>query len=105
MIGIQILLKRSLELRNLSKSLLVHIEKLTACRYPALEILMSQDYSAVDKVAENRYELAVVARLEVLPGEVIILGLRCIGSENISHHILFSGELLKIFVSPYSPSP
>ena len=105
MICVEILLKRSLELRNLSKSLLVHIEKLPACRHLTLKILVSQDNCTVDKVSENRNELAVVACLEVLPRKVIILGFRSIGSEDISHHILFSRELLKIFMSPYGPAP
>ena len=64
---------------------------------------MGQDNGPVHEVSENGHELAVVALLELLPTEIIVLGLRSIGSKHISHDILFSREFLQIFVSPYSP--
>ena len=64
---------------------------------------MCQDNGPVHEVSENSHELAVVALLELFPAEIIVLGLRRIGREDISHDILFSREFLQIFVCPYSP--
>ena len=65
---------------------------------------MSKHHCTVDEITEDGYELTVVARLEILPREVVILGLRSIGCEDITKHILLAGELLEILVKPYGPS-
>ena len=64
---------------------------------------MGQDYCPVHEIPENRHKLAVVAGLEVLPGEVIVLCLRGIGTEDITQHVLLSRELLQILVEPHRP--
>ena len=58
----------------------------------------------VDEIAENGHELTVVACLEILPREIVVLGLRSIGCEHITKHILLTRKLLEILVKPYGPS-
>ena len=105
MIALYVAFEGSTEFRDGCKDFTVNVQEFSACRNLASEILVSQHDGAIDEVSEDSHQLAVVACLEVLPRKVIILGFRSIGSEDISHHILFSRELLKIFMSPYSPAP
>ena len=103
MISLYVPFKGSPECRNLRQSLPVNVEEIAAGRNLAAEIFVGQDNSPVHEVAEYGHELAVVARLEILPAEIIVLGLRGIGSEDIPHHILLARELVEEFVSPYRP--
>ena len=79
MIGIEVALERGLQLGDGGESLAVDIQKLSASRHPAFEILVRQNDCTVDEIAEDRHQLAVVAGLEVLPAEIVVLGLRSVG--------------------------
>ena len=103
MITLDVPLKRSLERRNLRKSGLVHFLKFSRGRNLSLEILVGQHDGAIDKIAEDGHQLTVVACLEILPAEIIVLGLRSVGREDISDDILFAREIAEILVSPDRP--
>ena len=104
MVSFNIFLKRGLEKRNLGEGLAVHIQKLPCCRDLAAEIFVRKHYCAVDEVAEDGNEFAVVARLEVLPAEIVVLGLRSVGGKHVTQHVLLAREVLEVFVCPYGPS-
>ena len=74
--GLDVLLQRGLQLRDLREYFLVDVLQRAADRYLAVEILVREHHRPVDEVAEDGHELAVVALLEVLPAEVVVLGLR-----------------------------
>ena len=65
--------------------------------------LVGQHQSTVHKVTQNSHQFIVVAGLEVLPGEVVILGLGSIGGEHIAQHVLLAGEILEVFMQPHGP--
>ncbi len=64
---------------------------------------MGQHDGAIDKIAEYGHQLTVVASLEILPAEIIVLGLRSVGREDIPDDILFAREIAEILVGPYRP--
>ncbi len=64
---------------------------------------MVENHGTVHEIAEDGHKLIVVARLEILPGEVVVLGLGCIGREHVAQHVLLAGEVAQIFVEPYRP--
>ena len=68
-----------------------------------VEIFLGQHQCTIDEVAKDGDQLIVVASLKVTPREVIVLGLRGIGREDIAQHILLAGEVAQIFVQPDSP--
>ena len=58
----------------------------------------------VDEVAEDGHQLAVVALLEVLPAEVVVLGLGGVGREHVAQHVLLAREVLQVLVRPHGPA-
>ena len=100
---LEVLLQRSLEPGYLAEHFAVDVLQASARGGPAFEILVGKHHGAVHEVAENRHELAVVALLEVLPAEIVVLGLRSVGGQHVAHHVLLAGEVLEIFVRPYGP--
>ena len=92
-----------LHVLELLDSLLVHVEQFAAGRHHPVPVFLGKLQGAVDEVAVDGDKLRVVAFLKVLPSEVIVLGLRCIGGEHIAQHVLLAGEVLQIFVQPHSP--
>ena len=68
--------------------------------HDAFIVFLSQLQCAVHEVSIDRHEFIVVACLEVLPSEVVVLCLRCVGSEDVAQDVLFSGEFSEIFVKP-----
>ena len=94
--------------------LLLHVGKLAECfavgvgqfatgRHYAVVVLFRQLQGTVHKVAIHGHQLVVVAGLEILPGKVVIFGLGRVGREHIAQHVLFTREVLQVFVQPYSP--
>ena len=81
----------------------VNVLQLAALRHDAVEVFLGELQGTVYEVAVNGYKLVVVAVLEILPCEVVVLGLRSVGSEHIAQHVLLAGEVDEIFVEPYSP--
>ena len=78
--------------------------RLAVLRDGPAEVLVRQDDGAVDEVAEHGDELGVVALLEVLPGEVVVLGFGGIGGEHVAEHVLVAGEVLLVLVHPDGPA-
>ncbi len=78
--------------------------RLQVLRNATAEVLVREHHGTVDEVAENGHQLAVVPALEVLPGEVVVFGLRCVGREAVAQHVLLARELLLIFVHPHGPA-
>ena len=70
-----IVLHSLFEGRNLGQSLGIDRLRFRIGRYPATEIFVRQHYGAVHEISENGNEFAVVAGLEVLPCEVVVLRL------------------------------
>ena len=66
-------------------------------------LLMGEHEGAVHEVTVHSHELIIVACLEILPGEVIVLGLGRIGGEHIAQYILLPGEVHEILVQPHRP--
>ena len=81
----------------------VIVGEFTGSRNHAVEVFVGEHERAVHEVAENRYQLIVVASLEIAPREVVILGFGSIGSEHIAQHILLAGEIHKILMQPHRP--
>ena len=92
-----------LHVLELLDSLEVYLLKFAALGHYAVEVLLCELQGAVDEVAVNSHQLVVVAILEVLPCEVIVLCLRRIGCEHIAQNVLLAGEVDEILVEPYSP--
>ena len=69
----------------------------------SVEIFLCEYKGAVHEVTINCNKLVVVACLEIFPCEVVVLGLGCVGCENITQHILLAWEVNEILVQPYSP--
>ena len=92
-----------LHVLELLDSLEVYLLKLAALRHNTVEILLCELQGAVDEIAVNSHKLVVVAVLEVLPCEVVVLCLRRICRENIAQNVLLAGEVDEILVEPYSP--
>ena len=101
---LQVLLQRLAKGGDLRQCLFVDSLKRTCGRDLAVEILMGQHHGTVDEVAENCHQLGIVAHLEVLPTEIIVLGLRGVGRKHITQDVLLSGEILEILVGPDSPA-
>ena len=81
----------------------VYVLQFATFGHDAVEVFLGQLECTVDEVAVNSHQLVVVAVLEILPCEVVVLGLGCVGSEHIAQHVLLAGEVDEIFVEPYSP--
>ena len=103
MIPVKILLHSGLKRRYLGQGSPVNVKKLSSGRNLSSEIFVGQHHGAVHEISEYGHELAVVACLEIFPWEVIVLGFRCIGGQHITENILFSRELLQIFMRPHGP--
>ena len=88
---------------ELVDGLAVDVGQLATLRHYAVEIFLCELQRAVHEVAVNSHQFVVVAVLEVLPCEVVVLGLRSVGREDIAQHVLFARQLLQIFVKPYCP--
>ena len=81
----------------------VHVGEFAGLRDDALTELVRQHQGAIHEVAQDGHQLVVVAGLEVLPGEVVVLGLGSIGREHIAQHVLLAGEVHQVFMQPHSP--
>ena len=66
---------------------------------------MRQHQRAVDEVAEHGHQLVVVARLEILPREIVVLGFRRIGAQHVAQHVFLARKLFEVFVQPHRPVP
>ncbi len=103
MIPVKILLHSRLKRRYLSQGSPVNVKKLARGRNLSAEIFVGQHHGPVHEISEYGHKLAVVARLEIFPREVIVLGFRRIGGQHITENVLFSRELLQIFMRPHGP--
>ncbi len=74
-------------------------------RTEAIKIFLGQNQRAVHEISEHGNQLIVVPGLKILPREVVVLGLRCIGSQHIAKHILHAGKFFEVFVQPDGPVP
>ena len=66
-------------------------------------VFVVEDEDPIQEISENGHQFAVVALLEILPGEVVVLGLRRCCTEHIAQDILLSGEIFEVFVQPDRP--
>ena len=64
---------------------------------------MCEHQGAVHEVAVYGHQFIVVARLEVAPGEVVVLGLGCIGREHVAQYVLLAGKVHEVLVEPNGP--
>ena len=101
--GFNIFLQSLTARLDLCKSLGINRFRFKISRHCTAEILMREHHGTVHKVAKNSKQLTVIPALEILPGEVVVLGFRGVGGEHITHHILAAGEIAFIFVHPNSP--
>ena len=101
--GFEQLLQRSLHILEFLNGCFVVLGQFSACGYASFEIFAREHERAVDEIAVDSDEFVVVARLEIRPGEVVILGLRCVGGEHIAQYVLFAGEIVQILVEPNRP--
>ena len=83
--------------------LAVIVGKLADGRHNTLVVLVCQYESTVYEVAEDCHQLVVVARLEILPSEVVVLCFRRVGCQHIAQHVLLAGHVAQIFVQPHRP--
>ena len=81
----------------------VNVLQFATFGHDAVEVFLGQLECTVDEVAVNSHQFVVVAVLEILPCEVVVLGLRSVGCEHIAQHVLLAGEVNEVFVEPYSP--
>ena len=86
------------------KSLRIDCFRLKVLRYCASKILVGEDHGPVHEVSEHGHELRVVAALEVLPGEVVVLGFRCVCGKDIAQDIFLSGEIPLVLIHPHGPA-
>lgn len=84
-------------------NLLLGLSKRSAGGHLSAIELMRQHEGTIHEVAEDGNQLGVVLQLEILPGEVVILGLGGVGAEGVAQHVLLSGELAEVFVQPDGP--
>ena len=92
-----------LHILELIECLTVNILKFTTGGYHSVPIFLCELEGTVYEVTIDSHKFAVVALLEVLPSEVIVLCLRGVGGEHISKHILLAWQVLKIFMKPHCP--
>ena len=88
---------------KLGNDSVVVVGELAAGRNLAVEIFLGEYQCTVHEVTVNGNELVVVACLEILPCEVVVLGLRRICCEYITQYVLLAWEINEIFVEPYGP--
>ncbi len=100
---IEILLYLLLHVFELSNSLLIYLLQFAASRNYTAPIFLSELESTVYEVTINSYQFRVVALLEILPCEVVVLGLRSIGCQYIAQNILLAREIYEILVQPDCP--
>ena len=68
--------------------------RVTGLGYLPIKIFLGQHNHPVYEVPEDGDQFVVVAGLEILPGKIVVLGLRGIGSEHVPEHILHVREVL-----------
>ena len=88
---------------ELSNGGLVVLVEGACSRNLTIEVLLGEHQSTIDEVAIDSHKFVVVAGLEVCPGEVVVFGLRRIGSQHIAEHILLIREIHEVLVEPYRP--
>ena len=64
---------------------------------------MCQHSHPVNEIPENGDQFVVVAGLEILPGKIVVLGLRGIGGERVAQNILHIRKIHQVFMQPDSP--
>ena len=82
---------------------LVVVCQFTAGRHFAVKIFVGQYQGTIHKVTVNGYQFIVVACLEIFPCKVVVFGFRSVGSQYVTQYVLFAGEILQVFMQPYSP--
>ena len=92
-----------LHVLELAQRLLVEVRQRTAGGHHAVVVFLRQLQGAVDEVAIDGHEFVVVARLKVLPGEIIVARFGRIGREDVAQHILLARHIHEVFVEPYGP--
>ena len=78
------------------------VQVLRGRNHPAV-VLVREDHHTVYEVAQDSDQLAVVAVLEIPPGEVVVLGFGSGSDERIAQDVLFARKIDQILVQPYGP--
>ena len=91
------------EFGHLGHDFLLIIRIFAMLGHDAAVVFVCEYYGSVYEVAEDGQQFVIVARLKVGPGEIGVLSLRSDGSQRVTQHILFAGELLNVFVCPHGP--
>ena len=102
--GLDVLFEGFLARLDRCKRFCVNCFRLQVGRHGPAEVLVREHDGTVYEVAQDGYQLAVVAALEVLPGEVVVFGFRGVGGEHVAEHILLPWEVPFVFVHPYGPA-
>ena len=102
-VALDVLLQSLADAGHLGQRLAVVVGQLACRGHNAVVVLLREHQRAVHEVAEDRHQLVVVASLEVLPSEVVILGLGGICAQHVAQNVLLTGELIEVLVQPYSP--
>ena len=92
-----------LHVLELFKGCFIYIEQFATGRNHTIPILLSELEGTIHEIAINGYQFVVIAILEVLPSEVVILSFRGIGCQYIAQHILLARHIYQILMEPYSP--
>ena len=100
---VQQLLHFCLDVGKFFQRLAVVVVQFACGGHYAVEVLLGELQGAVHEVAINGNQLVVITCLEVLPGEVVVFCLRCVGGQHVAQHILLAGEVNEILVQPYCP--
>ena len=100
---VEVVLKHFFHVHKFGYGVAVVVGEFAGLGHLAFEVFVCEHEGAVHEVAEYCHQFAVVAGLEVLPSEVVVLGFGSIGCKHIAKHILLAGEIVEIFVKPYRP--
>lgn len=101
--SVEELLHLVLHVLKLLHGLAIDIEEVAWCGHHAIPVFLRELQGAIDEVAIDSHQLRVVALLEVLPREVVVLRLGGIGREHIAQHILLAREIDQILMEPDGP--
>ena len=103
MVGLDVVFQRRFDRRHLRKRFPIVVGQLTRFGHTTVIILLGQHQSSINKIAEHGDQLAVIARLEVLPREIVVFRFGRVGTQHVTQNILLAGELIQIFVQPDGP--
>ena len=92
-----------LDVLELFDGVTVEVGQFAQRGHDAVVVFLRQLERTVYEVAVDGHQFVVVARLEVSPGEVVVLRFGRVGGEDVAEHILLAREVVQVFVEPHGP--